>query len=72
MKLNKATWNMIRVIEPLVTYGYTTRQTISKLIYKRGYGKVNRSRIPLTDNSIIAGELGKVGINSIEDLIHEI
>ena len=72
VKLNKATWNMIRVIEPLVTYGYPTRQTISKLIYKRGYGKVNRSRIPLTDNSIIAGELGKVGINSIEDLIHEI
>ncbi|MFN7881137.1 MAG: hypothetical protein ACK5NI_01465 [bacterium] len=55
-----------------MTYGYPTRQTISKLIYKRGYGKVNRSRIPLTDNSIIAGELGKVGINSIEDLIHEI
>ncbi|MFM7859422.1 MAG: uL30 family ribosomal protein, partial [Flammeovirgaceae bacterium] len=72
VKLNKATWNMIRVIEPFVTYGYPTRQTISKLIYKRGYGKVNRSRIPLTDNSIIAGELGKVGINSIEDLIHEI
>jgi len=63
---------MIRVIEPFVTYGYPTRQTISKLIYKRGYGKVNRSRIPLTDNSIIAGELGKVGINSIEDLIYEI
>jgi len=72
VKLNKATWNMIRVIEPLVTYGYPTRQTISKLIYKRGYGKVNRCRIPLTDNSIIAGELGKFGINCIEDLIHEI
>lgn len=63
---------MIRVIEPLVTYGYPTRQTFSKLIYKRGYGKVNRCRIPLTDNSIIAGELGKFGINCIEDLIHEI
>jgi len=70
--LNKATWNMIRVIEPLVTYGYPTRQTISKLIYKKGFGKVNRSRIPLTDNSIIDGELGKFGIKSVEDLIHEI
>merc|ERR1711990_775281 len=43
-----------------------------RLINKRGYGKVNRSRIPLTDNSIIAGALGSKGINDIESLIHEI
>merc|ERR1719197_422866 len=72
VKLNKATWNMIRIVEPFVTYGFPSRSSISNLIYKRGYGKVNRSRIPLTDNSIIAGELGKVGITCVEDLIHEI
>jgi large subunit ribosomal protein L7e len=72
VKLNKATWNMIRVIEPFITYGYLSRSNISKLIYKRGHGKVNRSRIPLTDNSIIASQLGSHGINCIEDLIHEI
>merc|ERR1711998_682101 len=72
VKLNKATWNMIRIIEPFVTFGYPSRETISRLIYKRGYGKVDRCRIPLTDNSIIAGVLGKDGINCIEDLIHEI
>jgi len=73
VKLNKATWNMIRIIEPFVTFGYPSRTAISNLIYKRGYGKVNRSRIPLTDNSIIEGALGeKCGINCIEDLIHEI
>merc|ERR1711957_588965 len=32
-----------------------SRANVSRLVYKRGYGKVNRSRIPLTDNSIIAG-----------------
>ena len=63
---------MIKVIEPFITYGYPSRATISKLIYKRGFGKVNRSRIPLTDNSIIQGELGKHGISCVEDLIHEI
>jgi large subunit ribosomal protein L7e len=72
IKLNKATWNMIRMIEPFITYGYPSRATISNLVYKRGYGKVNRSRIPLTDNSIVAGELGAHGINCVEDLIHEI
>jgi len=72
VKLNKATWNMLRMIEPFVTFGYPSRSTISNLIYKRGYGKVNRCRIPLTDNCIIADSLSKVGINCIEDLIHEI
>merc|ERR1711976_166752 len=72
VKLNKATMNMIKIIEPFVTYGYPTRQNIQKLVYKRGFGKVERRRIPLTDNSIIAGALGQYNINCIEDLIHEI
>jgi large subunit ribosomal protein L7e len=72
VKLNKATWNMLKMVEPFITYGYPSRSMVSKLIYKRGYGKVNRARIPLSDNSIIAGELEKSGITCIEDLIHEI
>lgn len=72
VKLNKATMNMVRTVEPLVTYGYPSRDTVRKLIYKRGFGKVNRSRIPLTDNSVVESVLGKLGINSVEDLIHEI
>ncbi len=72
VRLNRATWNMVRYVEPLITYGYPTRSTVSKLIYSRGYGKVNRSRIPLNDNSVIDGQLGSKGISCIEDLIHEI
>merc|ERR1711957_666868 len=34
VKLNKATWNMLRMIEPFVTYGFPSRYTIEKLIYK--------------------------------------
>jgi len=63
---------MIRWIEPHVTFGYPSRDTISRLIYKRGYGKVDRNRLPLSDNAIIAQALGKHGINNIEELIHEI
>ena len=72
IRLNRATINMIRKVEPYIVYGYPSRNTIRALLYKRGYGKVNGSRIPLTDNSIIEGTLGKIGIVSIEDLIHEI
>jgi len=72
VKLNKATWNMIKMIEPFVTYGFPSRHTVSNLVYKRGFGKVERRRLPLTDNSIVAGELGKHGIACVEDLIHEV
>merc|ERR1712166_1723230 len=72
VKLNRATWNMIRKVEPYITYGYPTRSTVQKLIYARGYGKVNRSRLPLNDNSVVEKGLAKEGIACVEDLIHEI
>jgi len=72
IKLNKATITMLRLVEPYITYGPPNHKTISELIYKRGYGKVNKQRIPLSDNKVIAESLGKYGIICIEDLIHEI
>merc|ERR1712157_39307 len=41
VKLNGASIRMLRLIEPYVTYGFPTKSTIEKLIYKRGFGKVN-------------------------------
>lgn len=49
---------------------YPSRETIKKLVYKRGYGKINRQRIPLTNNKLVEDNLGKVGIASLEDLIN--
>ncbi|KAJ1439834.1 Ribosomal protein L7, eukaryotic [Sesbania bispinosa] len=72
LKVNKATMNMLHRVEPYVTYGYPNLKSVRELIYKRGYGKVNKQRIALTDNSIIEQTLGKLGIICIEDLIHEI
>merc|ERR1712024_281456 len=73
MQLNRATINMIRMVEPYITYGYPTRDTVRKLIYKRGFGKVNRSRIALNDNSVVSKTLGNdCNLNCVEDLIHEI
>jgi len=72
VKLNKATITMLRLVEPFITYGEPNLKSVSQLIYKRGFGKVDKQRIPLTDNSIIAKALGHVGIICIEDLIHEI
>jgi hypothetical protein len=45
---------------------------VRELIYKRGYGKVDKQRIPLTNNAVIEEALGKYDILSVEDLVHEI
>jgi large subunit ribosomal protein L7e len=72
VRVNKASATLLRLVEPYVTYGEANLKTVRELIYKRGFGKVGKQRVPLTDNNIIAAELGKYGIVCIEDLIHEI
>ncbi|CAF2041910.1 BnaA09g18530D [Brassica napus] len=72
LKVNKATMNMLRRVEPYVTYGFPNLKSVKELIYKRGYGKLNSQRVALTDNSIVEQGLVKHGIICTEDLIHEI
>ncbi|KAM6151312.1 large ribosomal subunit protein uL30-like [Rhynchocyon petersi] len=78
-KVNKASINMLRIMEPYIAWYYTTNQptnlnlkSINELIYKRGFGKINKKRIALTDNTLLAHSLGKFGIICMEDQIHEI
>jgi len=72
LKVTKAITEMLKIVEPWIAYGYPNLKSVKELIYKRGYGKVNKQRTALTDNSIIAENVGKYGIICIEDLIHEI
>lgn len=72
IKLNKATMNMLTLVGPYIAYGYPNLKTVRELLYKRGFGKVNKNRIPLSDNKVIEDNLGKYGIICMEDLIHEI
>jgi len=72
VKLNKATINMLKRVEHYVAYGYPNLKTVRELIYKRGFARLNRQRIPITANSVIESKLGKFGIICMEDLIHEI
>ena len=53
VKLNGSTVNLLRWVEPYIAYGYPNLKSVRELIYKRGYAKVNKQRIPITDNSII-------------------
>jgi hypothetical protein len=47
-------------------------KTVRELIYKRGYGKVDKQRIPLSQQRCHRGNLGKFDILCVEDLVHEI
>merc|ERR1712142_928429 len=46
VKLNKATINMLRLVEPYVAWGYPNLKSVRELIYKRGFAKVDHRRIP--------------------------
>lgn len=72
VRLNKATLNMLKLVEPYIAYGYPNLKSVRELIYKRGYGRVNKQRIPLTHNDVVEKSLGHLGIICVEDLIHEI
>uniref|UniRef100_A0A2K6K5S0 Ribosomal protein L30 ferredoxin-like fold domain-containing protein n=1 Tax=Rhinopithecus bieti TaxID=61621 RepID=A0A2K6K5S0_RHIBE len=61
VKLNKASINMLRIVEPYIAWGYPNLNSVNELIYKRGYDKV-----------LIARSLGKYGIICMEDLIHKL
>merc|ERR1719350_1492512 len=59
LKVNKPILNMLKLVQPYVTYGYPSLKSVRELIYKRGYGKVNKNRIPLNDNQILIDNLSQ-------------
>nr|BAN38652.1 60S ribosomal protein L7, putative [Entamoeba histolytica] len=72
IKANASTIKMLRLVDPYVTYGYPTLETVQKLIYKRGALKINGNRMPITSNCMIKKTLGDKDIICADDLIHEI
>ena len=63
---------MLRLVEPYIAWEYPYLKKICYLVYKRGFGKVEHRRTPLTHKSIIEDAFAKFGIICIEDVIHEI
>ncbi|WIA16626.1 hypothetical protein OEZ86_008096 [Tetradesmus obliquus] len=72
VRITKATLGLLKRVEPYIAWGYPNLKTVRELIYKRGFGKVDGNRIPLTDNRIVEQVLGAKNILCTEDLIHEI
>ncbi|OHS95582.1 60S ribosomal protein L7 [Tritrichomonas foetus] len=72
VRLNKATIEMLRRVEPYIAYGYPSPAVVRQLIQQRGFANLNGQRIPLTTNEVVSAALGRLGIESVEDLAHEI
>ncbi|XP_019389581.1 PREDICTED: 60S ribosomal protein L7-like 1 [Crocodylus porosus] len=72
VKLCSSSLKMLRIVEPYVAWGYPNLKSIRELILKRGQAKINKKKVPLTDNTVIEEHLGKFGLICLEDLIHEI
>merc|ERR1719219_1724002 len=72
IRLNKASIQMLRICDPFIAWGYPTQKTIKNMIYKRGAVKINGQRIKISDNDVVEKSMGNLGINCIEDLVHEI
>merc|ERR1719451_77539 len=62
MKSSKAATEMLTRVEPYLSYGYPSLKSVRDLVYKRGFGKINKQRIPLTDNAVVERGLGKYNI----------
>ena len=72
VKINKSTQAMLLQIAPYVTWGVPDRKTVSDLLYKRGYARINAERVPITSNALIEQHLGSVGVICLEDMVHQI
>ncbi|GKY91929.1 hypothetical protein MPSEU_000164500 [Mayamaea pseudoterrestris] len=72
LRYDDGTRKMLHLVEPWVVYGPAPAAVITDLIERRGHGRINKERVPLSDNILIEEALGKYNIVCKEDLIHEI
>ncbi|KAL0241137.1 hypothetical protein GEMRC1_006372 [Eukaryota sp. GEM-RC1] len=72
VRINKATINMLRLVEPYIAYGFPSLKTVRQLVYKRGFAKINNQRIPIHDNALIEKHLGKNNVICVEDMINQL
>jgi len=72
VKVNGASSQILKLVEPYITYGPPNLKSVRELVYKRGHAKIGRDRIALTSNTLIHDNLGRIGVHCVEDIIHEI
>jgi len=73
MKADKKVCQLLKQVDPYVSFGYPSAKMIEELIYKRGYGNIDKRRVALNDNKLIEEALGEsTGMICVEDIVHQI
>jgi len=65
----------LHLVEPWVTYGIPSKSTINDLIRRRGHGKIDNKRVPLSDNVVIEKSLSDTtggAVICVDDIVHEL
>jgi len=64
---------LLHLVEPFVIYGPPAASTVSDLLSRRGFGRIDGKRVPLSDNNVVEDALGEsTGMICVEDLVHEL
>ena len=59
-KANESILGKLQRVGPYVTYGYPNLKNVRELVYKKGFAKIDKQRVPLTDNNIIEQALASM------------
>jgi 60S ribosomal protein uL30 len=69
------TRKLLLLVEPWVTYGTISQATVSDLLQRRGHFKLEKKRIPISNNTLVEKALLKKTNGSvicIQDIVHEL
>ncbi|KAK4374705.1 hypothetical protein RND71_005382 [Anisodus tanguticus] len=69
---NKKAFILFKAAKNLQWGLYTPICRVKDLLYKKGSGKIDNQRVPLTSNDIVEQTLGQHGIICLEDVVGEI
>ena len=72
VRCDKLTKQRLEVLKPYIVYGTPSVKSVRDLVFKRGHARVEKKRVPLSNNDIVEDALGKKGLVCIEDLVHVI
>lgn len=72
VKLNKPIEQMLRAVEPYISYGYPSLRTVRMMVYKRGFLKINGQRVKINDNQLIKDKFNNEDVVCAEDVVNQI
>uniref|UniRef100_A0A336MF87 CSON000769 protein n=1 Tax=Culicoides sonorensis TaxID=179676 RepID=A0A336MF87_CULSO len=72
MKVTDENLKLLAAVEPYVSWGYPSIQTVRDLVFKYGFTKEKGKKVNISSNLQVEQALGDHNIICMEDLVHEL